>query len=511
MSDSLFTPSREEFRRLAREANLIPVYRRFNADLETPVSAYLKIKRGPYSYLLESVEGGERIARYSMIGTEPSEIITSQADEKDKNPLETLDDRLAEVRYARLPGLPTFSGGAVGYLAYETVRHFEPSVLPASFEHSGMGLPEAVFMLTDTLVVFDHVKHEILAIAHASVGDTNLDLAYDEACKKVLDTARRLEDPLPPQRRIAVPSYEKKSPPLIVSEQAEMIRAGMGPPESPRGAYFANMTQEAFHDMVEECKRNIREGEVIQVVVSQRLLRRTDAEPFDLYRALRGVNPSPYMFFLDMDGFQIVGASPELLVSLQDDEVTVRPIAGTQPRGVTPLEDYERELALMSSEKELAEHLMLLDLGRNDVGRVAVPGSVEVPRRMGVERYSHVMHIVSHVRGKLARGKSAFDALRAAFPAGTVSGAPKVRAMQLISEIEPNKRGIYSGAVGYCSYFGNMDFCIALRTMIIKDGVASLQAGGGIVADSVPQDEYEESLHKMGALIRAIETAEAEG
>ena len=505
-----YTPNFDEFKKLSTEYNLIPVYREITADLETPVSAYLKVARSPYSFLFESVEGGENLARYSFIGTEPGDIIRTGPGEPDGavDPLDLLRDRMSGIKHASLPGLPKFHGGAVGYVAYDAVSYFEPRVPPISGEATGLDVPEAIFLLTDSLVIFDHVRHTITVLAYAKAdGGQDDDTAYQAAVRRIEELAARLDEPLPER------SHRRASPPTggFSATEANLDYTASGAVHDglPTGQPFIpNMTRDHYDNMIETSRRYIYEGEIIQAVVSQRLARRTPVEPFDLYRSLRAVNPSPYMFFLDMDGFQIVGASPELLASVIDGEVAVHPIAGTRPRGKTPEQDEALEKELLADEKEIAEHVMLLDLGRNDVGRVSEPGSVKVIQQLEVERYSHVMHIVSHVTGKLAEGYDTFDALKAAFPAGTVSGAPKVRAMEVIAELEPQKRGPYSGAVGYFSYTGNMDTAIALRTMVLKDGVAYLQAGGGIVADSVPQTEYEETLHKMGALMRAIDHAE---
>lgn len=503
-----YTPNFEQFKKLTTEYNLIPVYREITADLETPVSAYLKIARGPYSFLFESVEGGENLARYSFIGTEPTEIIRTGPGEPDGavDPLNLLRDRMAGIKHANVPGLPKFHGGAVGYVSYDAVSYFEPRVPAISNETTGLGVPEAIFLMTDTLIIFDHVRHTITVLAYAEVGD-DAEESYQAAIRQIDELAERFDEPL------AEHLLRKASPPTSGFSASEAnldySASGVAATEPKIGQPFIpNMTREYYDSMIETSRRYIYEGEIIQAVVSQRLARRTPVAPFDLYRSLRAVNPSPYMFFLDMDGFQIIGASPELLASVIDGEVAVHPIAGTRPRGMTPEQDDALEKELLADEKEIAEHVMLLDLGRNDVGRVSKPGSVKVEQQLEVERYSHVMHIVSHVTGQLADGYDTFDALKAAFPAGTVSGAPKVRAMEVIAELEPQKRGPYSGAVGYFSYTGNMDTAIALRTMVLKDGVAYLQAGGGIVADSVPQTEYEETLHKMGALMRAIDHAE---
>ncbi|MCH7735573.1 MAG: anthranilate synthase component I [Chloroflexi bacterium] len=498
-------PEKGRFLELAQQYNLIPVFREISADLETPVSAFLKTARGPYSFLLESVEGGERLARYSFIGTEPEHVIRTGPGEPDGeiDPLIAVKERLDAVRYAPIDGLPErFHGGAVGYISYDAIRYFEPRVPALSGE--GTGIPESIHMLTDGMLVFDHVKHNILVLAHADVSTGDPSEAYDRARGKVEELIERLEGPLPPNAYIRSPGrwIRSEDGALDYESSAGEIATG-GSPSLP------NMTRERYEAMVEEGKKAIFDGEVIQVVLSQRMERKTSAPPFDIYRSLRAINPSPYMFYLDMGDFQIVGASPELLVRAVDGEVAVHPIAGTRPRGETPEEDARLAEELRNDEKEKAEHVMLLDLGRNDVGRVAVPGTVKVNQMMDVEYYSHVMHLVSDVTGKLDDRYDAFDVLRAGFPAGTVSGAPKVRAMELIAELEPDKRGAYAGAIGYFSYHGSMDTCIGIRTIVMKDGVAHLQAGGGVVADSTPAGEFDESLHKMGALQKAIDGAEA--
>jgi len=508
-----YTPDIPTFKELAQDHNLIPVYREISADLETPVSAYLKTATGKYSFLFESVEGGENLARYSMLGTEPSEVLTTGAGTQygEVDPLDLLRERMSTVKYAHVEGLPKFHGGAVGYLAYDTIRYFEPTVPPISEEKSGLDIPEAVFMMTDTILIFDHVRHSIFVVSHAAVnGDT--DAAYERATSKIEEVIDRLEQPVPSSgaRRNFLPTsgFTSRDPNLDYSSVGHPDQSPIEGGEITGQPYIPNMSREYYGEAIAKSKQAIEEGEVIQIVFSQRLARRTPVKPFDMYRSLRAINPSPYMFFLELDGFEIVGASPELLTQVIDGKMAVHPIAGTRPRGTTPEHDDELEQELINDEKEVAEHVMLLDLGRNDVGRVSKPGSVNVEQSFEIERYSHVMHIVSHVTGELSDEYDMFDAMKAAFPAGTVSGAPKVRAMQLIAELEPDKRGPYSGAVGYFSYTGNMDTAISLRTMVMKDGVAYLQAGGGIVADSDTQMEYEETLHKMGALMRAIDHAE---
>ena len=489
----MYTPDRNRFRELAAHHNLIPVYREISADLETPVSAFLKTAGTPYSFLLESVEGGEQVARYSFIGTEPSQVVRTGIGQRDgdSDPLELMRDKLSGVNYAQVEGLPgRFHGGAVGYLSYDAIRFIEPRVPP--LKEAGINMPESVFMYTDSLLVFDHVQHRIAAVAHAKIdGDPNL--AYQRATQRVDELIKRLKSPLPPGLHRS---------PLNSSSHSVATAEGFQTNSLP------NMSRHEYESMVEAGKKAIFDGEVIQVVLSQQVSRKTNVAPFDLYRSLRGVNPSPYMFYLDLDDFHVVGASPEMLVRAVDGTVAIHPIAGTRPRGKSQHEDEKLARELSTDEKEVAEHVMLLDLGRNDVGRVSVPGTVQVNQQMDVEYYSHVMHLVSDVTGQLRTECDLFDALRSGFPAGTLSGAPKVRAMELIAELEPSKRGLYGGAIGYFSYNGNMDTCIGIRTVVVKDGVAHMQAGGGVVADSTPSGEYEESLHKMNALQRAIDDAE---
>ena len=477
-------PTLDEVRALAAagEGNLVPVYREVAADLETPVSAYLKVREGRHSFLLESVEGGERLARYSFIGANPYRVIrTGPGEAHEGDPLRPLEEALAGLKAVELPGLPRLTGGAVGYVSYEAIRHFEPRV-PAN-EPDPVGIPEAMFLLCDSMVVFDHVRHTIRAVAHCRL-DGDVEASYAEAAAAIDRIVARLGEPL------ALPA----------EEVAEVTRA------SGRGT--SNVGREGYELMVERIREDVIGGEIIQAVPSQRIRRSTSAHPFTIYRQLRTVNPSPYMFYLDLDGFQIVGASPEMLVRVEDGVVTTHPIAGTRPRGATPEEDDALAEELLGDEKERAEHIMLVDLGRNDVGRVAEPGSVRVDQLMEIERYSHVMHIVSRVSGRLRGDRTPFDAFRSVFPAGTVSGAPKVRAMEIIAELEQERRGVYAGAVGYASFAGSLDTCIAIRTMVVKDGAAWLQAGGGIVYDSEPPAEYEESVNKMLALERAIDQAE---
>ncbi|MFW6125927.1 MAG: anthranilate synthase component I [Chloroflexota bacterium] len=473
----MYTPTLDEVRSLSRYGNVVPVYREVLADLETPVSAYLKVARPPYSFLLESVEGGERLARYSFIGCEPNLVLNGRDGASD--PLLAIEEELSKYQPVSLPHLPRFHGGAVGYLSYEAVRHFEELPVPAN---DPLGLAESIFMLTDTVLVFDHLTHRIKVVSHAYL-DGDIRSAYRQATERIEALVERLNHPFACCPRTSC------SGPMHKSVDSNLSRAD-------------------YEAKVDQAKDYIKAGEIIQVVLSQRLRRPTTAAPFDIYRALRTINPSPYMYYLDLDECHIVGASPELLVRVEDGVVATHPIAGTRPRGATRTLDVALEKELKSDEKELAEHTMLLDLGRNDIGRVSEPGTVQVTQLMDVERYSHVMHLVSHVQGRLQPGLNQFDALRACFPAGTVSGAPKVRAMEIIAELEPDRRGPYAGAVGYFSFSGNLDTAITIRTIVMKDNEAYVQAGGGIVADSTPDREYEETMNKATALIAAIEQAE---
>ncbi len=481
---SSYYPTLEQVRSLANQGNLCPVYRTINADLETPVSAYLKVARPPYSFLLESVAGGERIGRYSFIGTEPYDVFSTGNDEPSGpvDPLTLVQEEMDTFDLIPVDGLPPFHGGGVGYVAYDAVHYFEPRV--PMLESDPQGLPESVFMFTDTLLVFDHLRHDIKVVSHARLDD-DIEAAYNAAIAKIERMVDRLSRPL------EVP-VELTQPPVLPTG----------------GETQSNFTVPEYEAVVDKCIEYIYAGDVIQVVNSQRFSRRTDAHPFQVYRALRGSNPSPYMYYLDLNGFQIVGAAIETVAKVEDGIVATHPIAGTRPRGQTPAEDAALEAELKGSEKQRAEHIMLLDLGRNDIGRVSVPGTVNVTQYMDVERFSHVMHLVSHVEGQLRSDMTPYDALRACFPAGTVSGAPKIRAMEIIAEVEQERRGPYGGAVAYFGYNGNMDTALVLRTGIFKDGVMYVQAGGGVVADSVAEDEYMETRHKSGAMMRAIDAVE---
>jgi anthranilate synthase component 1 len=472
----MYYPKLEEYRKLKELGKLVPVYREIDTGAETPLSALLKIKRGDYAFLLESVEG----SGYSFVGTEPYRLLITRESDRE-NPLHLLASKLAKQRLVKVEGLPDFCGGAVGYLSYETVRRLEELPSPDS---DPLSLPESLFMLVDTLLIFDHGNNKIKIVSLARPDGYD---AYGKAVAKIDELAERLKGPLK-QPRPTPPPKKPKKPPQIVS----------------------NLTRAEFEANVAKARKYIIEGEAIQIVLSQRLSKRTSAKPLAIYKALRGINPSPYMFFLDFKGFQIIGSSPEILVRAIDGKVTTRPLAGTRPRGKTPTEDKRLEEELRADEKERAEHIMLVDLGRNDIGRVSLPGTVRVSELMDVERYSHVMHLVTNVEGRLRPDLTPIDALGACFPAGTVSGAPKIRAMEVIAELEPDKRGPYAGCVGYFSFSGAMDTAITIRTIVMADGIAHVQAGAGIVYDSIPSREYEETMSKARALLKAIEQAEAE-
>ncbi|MBI2766141.1 MAG: anthranilate synthase component I [Chloroflexi bacterium] len=481
----MLRPTLDEARAMAGrcDGNLLPIYREVAADLETPVSAFLKVREGPYSFLLESVEGGERLARYSFIGTQPYRVLkTGPGFEYEGDPLVPLEQEVSRFKGVKIEGVPAFTGGAIGYIAYDAVRHWEPRMARAQADV--LGVPESMFLFCDSMVVFDHLRHTIKVVAHCRL-DGDIEASYRQAAFQIDGIVERLANPT-----VRLP-FEEVSAVLRGGSKAE-----------------SNVGREGYELMVEKIKEHVIAGDVIQTVPSQRLARRTAVHPFNIYRQMRTVNPSPYMFYLDMGDFQIVGASPELLVRVEDGVITNHPIAGTRPRGKTQEEDDRLAEELLADEKELAEHIMLVDLGRNDVGRVAKPGTVKVDSLMQIERYSHVMHIVSNVSGQLRKDRTRFDALRSVFPAGTLSGAPKVRAMELIAELEQQKRGVYGGAVGYASFAGSLDTCIAIRTMVVKDGIAYLQAGGGIVYDSDPATEYQETMNKLAAPMRAIDQAE---
>jgi len=492
----VYYPSRSEFREKAREGNLVPVWKEILLDAETPVSAFRKIGNSQYAFLLESVEGGENVGRHSFLGSEPFAVFSSKGDTvtvsrngrqqarrlgAGEDPLAALAALLSEYQFVSAAGgLPRFCGGAVGFIGYDMVRFFER--LPERAVDD-LALPDSMLVLTDTCLIFDHAYHRGKVLSNALVtGDP--DQAYEQAIRKIEALCARLAAPSP-----AVPP----------------------PRPRPRDtALSVNLTREEYERIVMAAKDYISAGDIIQVVLSQRLSRPVAADPFDIYRALRSLNPSPYMYYLTYGDLRIIGSSPERLVSVQDGEVVTRPIAGSRPRGKTPQEDEALAAELLADEKERAEHVMLLDLGRNDLGRVCRYGTVVVDEQMVIEKYSHVQHIVSNVRGELRSGCDQFDVLRACFPAGTLSGAPKVRAMEIIEELEPTRRGPYGGVIGYFSFSGNMDTAITIRTIVCANGIAHIQVGAGIVADSLPGREYEECVTlKGGALLKAIEMAEA--
>jgi anthranilate synthase component 1 len=489
-------PSLDEFKAKAKQGNLIPVYKEILADLDTPVSAYMKISGGSFSFLLESVEGGEKWARYCFLGCDPSVIVSARGNSitvsengqsqtrtiENDNPLEGIKQIMSRYRPVVTDDLPRFAGGAVGFIGYDMVRYFEG--LPQE-TLDDLEVPDSLFVITDTLLIFDNVSQTIKVVSNAFVENDDLDALYQSTVEKIECLVEKLRAPVP---------VDAQNNGTVNQDESAKIES--------------NFTESKFKDAVLKIKDYIHAGDAIQVVLSQRLKFQIQQDPFHIYRALRKINPSPYMYYLKLDDLCIVGSSPEVLVRMEGEKIELRPIAGTRWRGKTEDEDLELEKDLLSDEKELAEHIMLVDLGRNDLGRVAKIHSVEVNEKFSIERYSHVMHIVSNVRAILKEGLDCFDVLRAAFPAGTVSGAPKVRAMEIIEELEPTRRGLYAGAVGYISFTGNMDTAIAIRTLLIKDKIAYLGVGAGIVADSVPEREFEETMNKGKALLKAIDAAE---
>jgi anthranilate synthase component 1 len=491
-------PTFEEFAALARGHTVVPVYRRLTGDALTPVTAFRKLGDSDRAFLFESVVGGERISRYSFLGAGPFATFEARGtrtrsrdasgtwtERESADPLRDLEARIAEFRAPNVPGLPRFCGGAVGYAGYDTVRYVErlPNAPP-----DDRGIPDLSFDFYDRMVIFDHVAKTILVVAHART-DGDLRASYDDACRRA-------------------------------DELVEVLSAGGGEVQltdidplaksAPRANVTSNFTREGYEAAVQKVREYINAGDAFQIVLSQRFRTETTAKPFDIYRALRVVNPSPFMFYLRAGEVTLVGASPEIMCRAENGVITNRPLAGTRKRGATPEEDAALAAELVADPKERAEHIMLVDLARNDVGRVSELGSVKIGDLLAVERYSHVMHLSSTVTGKLQPGLTAFDALRASLPAGTLSGAPKVRAMEIIDELEPHRRGPYGGAVGYVDFAGNMDTCIALRTMVLLGTTAYIQAGAGIVADSVPASEYEETVNKAMSLLRAIEVAETQ-
>jgi anthranilate synthase component I len=491
-----YFPSYDEFAALAAQHTLVPVYRQLLGDALTPVSAFCKIAEGDDAFLFESVVGGERHGRYSFVGSNPflrfrafdrRIVVESKGEAReytDPDPLRGLEQLLVAYRAPHLPGMPRFCGGAVGYAGYDTVRYVEhlPNA-PTDDRH----LPDLYFALYDRMVIFDHINKTVSAVAHAHVDPANLRDSYDAACRRVdglVDRLRTVPADLP------VVDIDLKGPVTIPTK--------------------SNFTEEGYKAAVRKCQEYINAGDIFQVVLSQRFEAATRARPIDIYRTLRSVNPSPFMFFVKSGGTHLIGASPEILTRVENDLITIRPLAGTRKRGATPEEDKALADELIADPKERAEHIMLVDLGRNDVGRVSKFGSVQLADLLTVERYSHVMHISSTVTGRLEPGMSAFDAMRSCLPAGTLSGAPKVRAMEIIDELEPHRRGPYGGAVGYIDFCGNMDTCIALRTMVLQGQTAYVQAGAGLVADSDPDAEYQETVNKAKGLLRALEIAESQ-
>lgn len=487
-TNNSYFPSKAEFLKLAKKGNLIPVYKEILADLETPLSSFLKIDNNNYAYLLESVEGGENVARYSFLGSNPSmvfkskgkniEIIKGKKTEKfitKTDPIDELKKILSQFKFVKLKELPRFCGGLVGYLGYDMVRFFEK--LPDK-NPDDLKMPDSVFLLTDTILIFDHAQHTLKIISNAHC-QGNPSYAYQEAITKI----KRIEKEL------------KKDTPSSKNKKYNTASLGV----------TSNFKKDDFKKAVLKAKEYIARGDIIQTVLSQRFKIPLKNEPIEVYRALRSINPSPYMYYLKLKDFYIIGSSPEVFVRCEDGVVSVRPIAGTRKRGKSEKEDAALIKNLLNDAKERAEHIMLVDLGRNDIGRVCQSGSVKLNQLMTIEKYSHVLHIVSEVKGLLRKDKNIFDLIRATFPAGTVSGAPKIRAMEIIDELEPAKRGPYAGAVGYFSFSGNLDSCITIRTILVKNKLAYIQAGAGLVADSVPEKEYEETINKAQAMFRAVE------
>jgi len=480
-------PDYKRFKEIAEKYPRVPVYMELIGDMETPVSAFLKLKKGSYNFLLESAEQEEKTGRYSFLGTNPEivikgkgkevEIYNNYSGEKQKvsldDPTAIIDKLIEENRAPLYNHLPGFTGGLIGYFSYDFVRQIEkiPDISPDRLE-----TPDFFFILASHMVIFDHFKRKILIVANVKTSEGDLKQKYEEGCNALEDIQKQIE-----------------KPPFLLQKITS----------NPAGQFQSNFKRQRFIEAVKKTKKYIREGDIIQAVISQRWQKELDVPPFNIYRALRTINPSPYMFYLDAGEFKLVGSSPEILVKLDGKKATIRPIAGTRPRGKDEKEEARQERALLSDEKERAEHIMLVDLGRNDLGRVCVSGSVKVTELMTIEKYSHVMHIVSNVEGLLKPGRGATDLIKASFPAGTVSGAPKIRAMEIIEEIEPEKRGPYAGAVGYFSLQGNMDFCITIRTFFIKGDKLYIQAGAGIVADSVPEREYKETENKVKGLMEA--------
>ena len=478
----MYKPTLKTIQQLSNRGNIAPIYKEISAANETPTSIYSKIANQPYSFLLESATTNKTSGRFSFIGTEPIKIIMDQ--DKKQNPLVEIQNTLKNYQLIDIENTQRFSGGFVGYLSYDAINNFEK--IP-EHQNNPLKIPEYIFMLCTTFVSFDH-KLKIIRITSLVDLKENIEKSYSQACKKIDEIISKINN-----TKIQNPN-EKNSK----SSNKNTI------PEKPS----SNMSKKEYFSMVDKAKKYIYDGEIIQAVISQRFSKKISVDPLKIYESLKKINPSPYMYFLDLEDFHIVGSSPEMLVRLENGEISTNPIAGTSPRGKTKIEDDSIAQELQSDEKEVAEHTMLLDLGRNDLGRVSVPGTVKVSKLMQVDRYSHVMHLVSEVKGQLVEGLNSSDVLKACFPAGTVSGAPKIRAMEIISELEKDKRGPYAGAVGYFDFQGNMDTAISIRTLVIKDEIAHVQAGGGIVHDSIPEKEYMETIHKSSAVIKAIEETE---
>jgi anthranilate synthase component 1 len=496
--NTIYYPNKEDFLKLAKNINLVTVYRKILADTETPISAFQKIGRNGLSYLLESADGGDKLARYSFIGVDPFLVFQSkntriEIKTKDKkevhkeNPFLYLRRLFANFKTSPIKGLPRFFVGGVGYFGYDLVRFIEELPKKAIDD---LNMPDCILIFAGTVLVFDHLTHQMWIIANIPLKENGLskNAAYAQAITQIEKILSQLKNP-------GLPFLDKQ-------KETESKREELSPTRS-------NLTQEEFVDKVKKAKEYILAGDAFQVVLSQRLNRKTKESPFKIYRSLRSLNPSPYMYYLNYGKVQVVGASPEPLVRLTGELVESKPIAGTRHRGKNEVEDIKLEKDMLNDEKEKAEHTMLVDLARNDLGRICCPGTVKVSHFMKVEKFSHVMHLVSEVEGKIQPGKNAFDALEACFPAGTLSGAPKVRAMEIIDELEPNYRGPYAGAVGYIGLDGNMDTCITIRTIIFKGEQAYIQVGAGIVADSVPKMEYKETLNKSKAMFKAIDLAES--
>ncbi|MGE5219384.1 MAG: anthranilate synthase component I [Chloroflexota bacterium] len=490
----MLQPTYKDFCAFAKHGNLVPVYQELLMDLETPLSFFKRLERDRYAFLLESVEGSERWARFSFLGTCPRLVFKARGKQVEiiergkartltcEDPLKMLENLLDGCRPVTVPGVPPFFGGALGYVSYNAVEQFHEIT---NGKPDPLDAPEIFFVFVQTLVAFDNLKHTIKVIDNAQLdARTDLRRAYNASIKRI---------------RKVISSLQKKPRGI---EPRDLTRSEV------RRKFRSNLSPQAFEKAVTTAKEYIKAGDIIQVVLCQRLETETATDPFEIYRALRFINPSPYMFYLELEDLRVIGSSPETMVRLTGDTIELRPIAGTRRRGATPEEERELEADLLADPKERAEHIMLVDLGRNDVGRVAEIGTVEVNELMAIERYSHVIHIVSNVRGKLAAGKTPFDLFVSAFPAGTVSGAPKIRAMQIVSELEPQKRGLYAGAIGYFGYNGNLDTCIVIRTIVMKGKKVYVTAGAGIVADSDPKLEYQETLNKAHAMLKAVELAE---